>query len=721
MLNLYNKAVIQDLTTMVLDPRFYQGIKAVKIQRQATPVQREFVKMLKQLSIQEGFKLIYEIDDIVFREDIPDYNRNKDAFVSDEIRNSILDIMRMCDEVTVTCDHMRDYFIEKTGNKNTTVIPNYLLKWWFDRYYNLGDLIKKYEKNKKKPVISIFASGTHTDTVNRVNQNDDFAAIVSAVMKTRKDFQWQFYGCFPLTLKPFVDSGEVIYKQWVQLPDFPAAMAESGSQLTFAALQNNNFNRSKCVTGDTIIQIKDEGFIKIKDFCESKYTTQKDVRVNNTFKKIDGIYISPEKEKIIKIVTNKGYELKGTETHRVKINNKWVEMKDIKVGDVVNIEKYDIQENLPYQELKMPFWQTQKISTDDFITIQDKNISPYIKVNEEFARLFGYILSDGHLSSGNYVSITCCKRDKEVIDDVTNLITQMGITPKIHKSSYDDSIECSIISCNSKTLRQMFEWMGFTTKSKSKDLSIPNFIWKSKRSVVANFIQGLFELDGTVSTEVSFCTKSEKFAKDIQIILLGFGIFTTHTREKSSYTKGREKVVTGEHSVIRLTRESCDIFQKEIGFVSNFKKDKLKNVCEKKHINEYNQTDEVVSVEYTENEIVYDISVPGLRSYCANGILSHNSNIKLIEAGSMGVPCICPDMCTYQDALLKYKTGDEFIDQIRYALKDQTRYADLCKKSRLHAEDYWLEDEKNLGKHYEAYFTPFDSSDRKWLLESNPV
>ena len=23
------------------------------------------------------------------------------------------------------------------------------MKWWFDRYYNLGDLLKKYDKHKK--------------------------------------------------------------------------------------------------------------------------------------------------------------------------------------------------------------------------------------------------------------------------------------------------------------------------------------------------------------------------------------------------------------------------------------------------------------------------------------------------------------------------------------------------------------------------------------------
>jgi glycosyltransferase involved in cell wall biosynthesis len=248
MLNLYQKAVMLELTTMVLDPRFYAGVKAVKIQRQATPIQRDFVKMLKQISSQMpdgGFKIIYEIDDIVFREDIPDFNRNKDAFVADEIRDSILEILSMCDEVTVTCDFMKDYFNEKMGVKKTTVIPNYLLRWWFDRYYNLDKLVKNFEKNKKKPIVSIFASGTHVDVTNRANQKDDFEMVVPAVIKTRKDFKWRFYGCYPLPLKPYIDRGEIEFHQWAPLPEFPGTMADSGTQLTFAALQDNNFNRAK--------------------------------------------------------------------------------------------------------------------------------------------------------------------------------------------------------------------------------------------------------------------------------------------------------------------------------------------------------------------------------------------------------------------------------------------------------------------------------------------
>jgi len=128
LLNLYQKAVVVESTAMILDPRFYQTVQAVKFQRQATPHQKQFVKSLKEISKQKDLKLIYEVDDVVFAEDIPLYNRNRDAFVSKEIQDSIKEILSMMDEILVTSEYFRDYMIEKSGNKNVTAVPNYLMK-----------------------------------------------------------------------------------------------------------------------------------------------------------------------------------------------------------------------------------------------------------------------------------------------------------------------------------------------------------------------------------------------------------------------------------------------------------------------------------------------------------------------------------------------------------------------------------------------------------------
>lgn len=245
LLNLYQKAIITESTAMIFDPRFYQSVSTIKFQRQATPHQRDFIKQLFELRKQTNNKIMYEVDDVVFIEDIPLYNRNRDAFESREIQDAIKDMLSMMDEITVTCDYFKDLMIEKSGNKKVTVVPNYLMKWWFDRYYDLGSLVKKYEKNKKKPVIAIFASGTHVDVANRTNHQDDFAPTVKHIIKTRNMFEWHFYGSYPFAVREYIQNGQMKFVPWVDLPKFPEAMANSGAQLTFASLQDNNFNRCK--------------------------------------------------------------------------------------------------------------------------------------------------------------------------------------------------------------------------------------------------------------------------------------------------------------------------------------------------------------------------------------------------------------------------------------------------------------------------------------------
>ena len=85
-INMTQRGISQSTTAMVADPRWYQGVKAVTLQRQASKSQVEFVKHLKKVQQEHGFKIIYEVDDVVFREEIPDYNKFKFAFDTEEVR-----------------------------------------------------------------------------------------------------------------------------------------------------------------------------------------------------------------------------------------------------------------------------------------------------------------------------------------------------------------------------------------------------------------------------------------------------------------------------------------------------------------------------------------------------------------------------------------------------------------------------------------------------------
>lgn len=270
LINLHQRGIVVESTTMVLDPNFYGGLKAVKIQRQATSQQLEFVKLLKKLSEQHKFRLIYEVDDIVFREDIPDYNRNKAAFIDDSIRNSVQTIMELCDEITVTTPFMQEYFRSKLNKKEVTAIPNYLPRWWFDRWFDILDRQKTYELGKKKKhKIAIFASGTHVDVLGKTMFQDDFSMVWPYIEKTKKEYEWCFYGAYPLQLKHLLKSGEISFVPWTPLPDFPRAMAQSGASVTFAALQPNNFNFAK-----SPIKMLESGALGIPCVCPDMCTYQ---------------------------------------------------------------------------------------------------------------------------------------------------------------------------------------------------------------------------------------------------------------------------------------------------------------------------------------------------------------------------------------------------------------------------------------------------------------
>ena len=157
-----------------------------------------------------------------------------------------------------------------------------------------------------------------------------------------------------MAIKPFIDNGQIKFFPWVPLPEFPETMANSGAQITFAALQDNNFNKCKCVTGDTMIQIKDLGMTSIKDYCETVKTLKDDFVSDvwsdgNCYRQTNAVYISPENEKIVKIKTKMGYEIKGTQTHRLLVNNEWKEMQHINTSDKVKISKYELQSDLSYK------------------------------------------------------------------------------------------------------------------------------------------------------------------------------------------------------------------------------------------------------------------------------------------------------------------------------------------------------------------------------------
>jgi hypothetical protein len=244
-MNAHSKAVVHGTTVMNVDERYYVQAKGVRIQRQATPQQLQFVKWLRQVADKNSFRLIYEIDDICFHEDIPDYNKYKTAFTDPAIRQSAQEMMEICDEITVTCPFMQDYYKSKTNNKNVTVIPNFMPKFWLGGKSNINRTMESYDKNKRKPRILYAGSGAHFDVENRTKFRDDFEHVNDVIRRTADKYQWVFIGAHPLPLRDLIQNGKVEFHPWKRLYEYGQGLYDLNVNLIVAPLQDNTFNRAK--------------------------------------------------------------------------------------------------------------------------------------------------------------------------------------------------------------------------------------------------------------------------------------------------------------------------------------------------------------------------------------------------------------------------------------------------------------------------------------------
>lgn len=236
---------VVNLTKMVMEKGFYQNVKCITLQRQAAPHQKQFMEYLKSIQPEFGFKLIYEVDDVVFREEIPDHNASKHGFDSDEIRQNCVDMINMVDEVTVTCQYMKDLYIEKTGQEKITVVPNFMPHWWIGHQFDYRKICDNFEKFKKKPRIVYAGSGAHFDVKGKAGGQDDFTHVLKFIIDNRHKYQFVFIGAYPPPLHPYIQSKEIEFHGWKNLMEFPNFLASLNAQLFIAPLMDIPFNRAK--------------------------------------------------------------------------------------------------------------------------------------------------------------------------------------------------------------------------------------------------------------------------------------------------------------------------------------------------------------------------------------------------------------------------------------------------------------------------------------------
>lgn len=238
--------IISNSFLLLGEEQLYSGgtLKTVKIQRMVSPQHLSFIKHLKSFSEKFGFRIVYEIDDVLFEKYIPEYNSSKKQFAQSVIQRHAREIISMCDGISTPTNYMSNLYTQETGVAAET-LPNFPPKWVFDRFYDEKELSIRFDKNKKKPRIVYAGAPLHFDNRNLNGGKDDFSGIVEAIIKTRKKFQWVLMGGRPQKLEQYIQSGEIEFYPWCALIDYPYRFYGLKGNVVIAPLEDNDFNRSK--------------------------------------------------------------------------------------------------------------------------------------------------------------------------------------------------------------------------------------------------------------------------------------------------------------------------------------------------------------------------------------------------------------------------------------------------------------------------------------------
>lgn len=225
-----------------LDALPYVEADTVVIQRCGGKMQAEYLKKVASLRAKANFRLVYDIDDVIFYKDVPDYHvsKKRDDYSEESYTR---ELMQLCDEMTVSTPYLKEYYEKELSHNHVTVVPNKIPFFWAGNCYSEQLIRRNYRKHKAKPRIIYAGSGSHTDMTG--DAKDDFSAVLKVIEATRKEFQWVFVGTCPLAFKKYVENREMDLWNWVPLGELPKLISNLEGNMMIAPLVDNVFNRAK--------------------------------------------------------------------------------------------------------------------------------------------------------------------------------------------------------------------------------------------------------------------------------------------------------------------------------------------------------------------------------------------------------------------------------------------------------------------------------------------
>jgi ribonucleoside-diphosphate reductase alpha chain len=372
-----------------------------------------------------------------------------------------------------------------------------------------------------------------------------------------------------------------------------------------------------CVTGDTLVST-DEGLVRIDELVGSRpEVVGLDGNLHPTTR-----VIPTGTKPVYRLRTASGYELKLTADHRVWTVNR---------GDVPACE----------------------LTKDDRVRLGGVRFGSE-SLDADVAEYVGLMLGDGSVS---------CGRDGRPIATLT-------VDPEQERGVAERMV--AVATCAESVTTLLARYAVLDEGSACKRLTADGL--RLDRATTAAVLRGVFTADGTVadygkkSQYVALDSTSEELLKQVQVLLLGFGIKAKIYRNRrigstALLPDGRggmkEYAVEQVHS-LRISRTGRIAFEREIGFASESPKAAaLAALNERVGVRRERMFDAVVSLEYLGEEPVYDLTEPATDHFVADGIVVHNcSEYMFLDDTACNLASI---------NLMKFRKPDGHFDVERFA------------------------------------------------------
>ena len=412
-----------------------------------------------------------------------------------------------------------------------------------------------------------------------------------ATMKVEKGFE--FLPCeIEYMLLNDLTPEQMRWRRYTIVNDFGYSLAD---------IENDDIDDFKqeyplCVVGDTRIGTN-LGLIKIEEAEKAEKGTYGDILR----------YIENPIQDIYELETYDGYTLKGTYEHPIKlVNGEFKKLGELTNEDIV--------------ELSIP----KTAEEYHKITWKELGIEHNITIDEDMGRFLGYFLGDGSYSGGT-LSFTCQATDDDILEKYKETVKNVfGIEPKPRKVGKNkNAIEYRITRKGLANVLKRLDVLGQDEhRNYYRKLRVPECIFRSSKSVIKEFLSALFDTDGFNDkncARIVYFSKEKQFTKDVQLLLLTFGIKSRIKSRKAVNGKGYEYIA----NELILNGWRAIEFQDKIGFGCQRKIDR-KNYPKTNGAKTNDLEDKVVSVKKVGREKTYNLTIKDINEFDANGIRTHN-------------------------------------------------------------------------------------------------